>query len=118
MTFSNASDETRFFDHRPFFLVAAQSELKLETVAERASEYDRNIDGQIVDAIYLLDRGWIVNFGDGEGSVKFGTPNESSVQGWVAREIPAGEVLFDFFVWLSAVMPRFLRLGSPIRRYL
>ncbi len=117
MISSNPGDTTRFVDHRPYFLVAAGSELKLETVAERVRAFDLATEGQIVDAVYLLDRGWVVNFGDGQGALQFVT-SAGSVQAWVYREVPAGEVLFDFFVWLSAVMPRFVRLGSPIGKYL
>lgn len=117
MIASNPGDITRFVDHRPYFLVAARSELKLETVAERVRAFDLATEGQIVDAVYLLDRGWVVNFGDGQGAFQFVT-SAGSVQAWVQREVPPGEVLFDFFVWLSAVMPRFVRLGSPIGKYL
>lgn len=117
MNASSPGDITRFVDHRPYFLVAAESTLKLETVAERVRAFDLATEGQIVDAVYLLDRGWVVNFGDGQGAFQFQT-SAGSVQAWVQREIPPGEVLFDFFVWLSAVMPRFLRLGSPIGKYL
>jgi hypothetical protein len=114
---SNPGDTTRFVDHRPYFLVAAGSELRLETVAERVRAFDLATDGQIVDAVYLLDRGWVVNFGDGQGAFQFVT-SVGSMAAWVQREVPAGEVLFDFFVWLSTVMPRFVRLGSPIGKYL
>jgi hypothetical protein len=118
MLSSTPSDRSRFVDHRPYFLVAAESELKLETVAERVRASDLDTEGQIVDAVYLLDRGWIVNFGDGQGSFQFVTPANQSVQAWVTRAIEPGEVLFDFFVWLSAAMPRLLRLRSPLMKYL
>jgi Domain of unknown function (DUF6602) len=118
MIMSNPSDRSRFVDHRPYFLVAAESELKLDTVAERVRAFDLDTGGQIVDAIYLLDRGWVVNFGDGQGGFQFVTPAGGSVQAWVTRAIEPGEVLFDFFVWLSAVLPRLLRLSSPLMKYL
>lgn len=114
---SYPSDATRFVDHRPYFLVAAKSEMTLETVAKKVRAFDLGVEGQVVDAVYLLDRGWVVNFGDGMGGLQFLT-EAGSVQAWVPREVPAGEVLFDFFVWLSAVMPRFVRLGTPVRKYL
>jgi hypothetical protein len=115
---SNASDLPRFYDHRPYFILAAESQLTIETVAERARQIDLETDGQIADAIYLLDRGWVVNFGDGAGSFQFLMPGGASAQAWVAKEIPSGEVLFDFFVWLSAVMPRLHRFVSPYLKYL
>ena len=115
---ANQSDISRFYDHRPYFILAAESQLKLSTVAARLRKIDLETDGQIVDAVYLLDQGWVTNFGDGNGSFQFRAGTGESLQAWIEREIPAGEVLFDFFVWISAVMPRMTRLQSPFLKYL
>lgn len=45
MIMSNPSDRSRFVDHRPYFLVAAESELKLDTVAERVRAFDLDTGG-------------------------------------------------------------------------
>jgi hypothetical protein len=112
------SDKPRFYEHRPYFAIAAESELKLETVGERLAKADVKTEGQILDAIYCLDRGWVINCGDGRGAFQFRSPDGTSHPGWVIREIPPEEVLFDFFVWLSIVMPRVFRAASPFLRYL
>lgn len=115
---ASPGDISRFYDHRPYFVLAAESQLSLATVAERVRKLDLETEGQIADAVYLLDRGWVTNFGDGKGTFQFRTDAGQSVQAWVEREIPPGQVLFDFFVWLSAVMPRHLRFVTPFQKYL
>lgn len=115
---ANQSDVSRFYDHRPYFLIAAESQLSLGTVAEKLREADEETHGQILDAVYLLDRGWIANFADGTGALRMQSDDGRSHGGWQVAEIPAGEVLFDFFVWLSVVMPRIIRTSSPFLKYL
>jgi hypothetical protein len=94
---STPSDVARFYDRRPCFLIAFESQLKPETIATKIHAFGQAHPGEpILDAVYVLDRGWVVDFGDGQGAFKFGAPGEEPATGWVAQEIPEGEVLFDF----------------------
>jgi hypothetical protein len=116
---STPSDIARFYDRRPYFLIAFESQLKPETIATKIHALGQEHPGTpTLDAVYVLDRGWVVDFGDGQGAFKFGEPDAEPATGWVWQEIPEGEVLFDFFVWLSIVMPRFVRFEPILIPYL
>jgi len=96
---SNPSDLERYCKIPPYFLVAFTSQLKLITSVERIKdflaqkEYDVNEVNRVLDAVFVLDRGWVINFGDGQGGFKFITPEEKSAEGWIARD--SGTVLFE-----------------------
>jgi hypothetical protein len=114
---TNPEDERRFLARRPYFLLAFESQLTLDRLAAKITEaVAEHPDTGIFDAVFCLDRGWIINFGNGEGAFKF-IVDGHSVPGWVRRDIPEGEILFDFLVWLSAVMPRIVRFESPYSLY-
>ena len=116
ITHAAPSDLSRFYEHRPYFLVAFESQLTTETVATKVVEYEQAHGSSAFDALFLLDRGWAVNFGDGQGAFRFGEPGGEPQAGWVRQE--PDEVLFDFFVWLSAVMPKIIRFQPIIQLYL
>lgn len=113
---ASPSDIPRFYDRRPFFLIAFESQLKLETVAERVGSYEAENGVTAFDALFLLDRGWAINFGDGKGAFRFAEPGKGPLTGWVVQEVE--EVLFDLLVWISSVMPRFVRFEAILRQYL
>jgi len=58
---------------------------------------------QMLDAVFVLGRGWTINFGDGCGSFKFTNMQGHDMTGWITKETP--NVLFDLMGWLSCVMP-------------
>jgi hypothetical protein len=85
----------------PFFLVAFESQLTLETVAQRAHP---------IDAVFLLDRGVALR------SIAGGWPmlsDERVVEGGWVREAQPDEVLGVLLAWLSLVMPRYEFQVSP-----
>ena len=116
MIHASPSDVARFYNHRPYFLMAFESQLTIATVAERVAEYASEHSVTVFDAVFLLDRGWAIDFGDGQGAFRFGEPGAAPAAGWVWQE--PTEVLFDFLVWLSAVMPKIVRFGPIIQLYL
>jgi hypothetical protein len=110
------SDIARFYDGRPYFLVALESQLTAGTVLEKVIEFESEHGAPTFDGVFLLGRGWAINFGDGEGAFRFGQPGGDSLAGWVLQEVD--EVLFDFLVWLSAVIPRIVRFRPIMQLYL
>jgi hypothetical protein len=122
MVRSNPSDLHRFYDRRPWFLFAFESQLSLETIHERIVEFQKaETAGEMEfgDAVFVLGRGNVINFGDGQGALTFRSPPEQSapsVPGWV--RVDSTQVLIDFFGWLSAVMPRILRFDPILTQYL
>ena len=118
LTCTNPSDEERFYTCPPWFLFAYESQLSLSTIRERAELKAQEVSTPIglVDGIFVLDRGWAINCGDGQGSFKFGVHGVGSVPGWNSKE--SDSVLFDFLGWLHAVMPRTVRFQSILVPYL
>lgn len=117
----NVSDRDRFYTSPPYFLVAIESKVALEAVATQLAEkghygvagYPGGIDGA-----FFLDRGWVIDFGDGAGSLQFRRPTGESIPGWVVHGSPS--VLFDLLGWLLSVMVmlRIIRFEPVLPRYL
>ncbi len=78
--------------------MAFESQLIPDTVLEKVAAFEDVHGGPTFDAMFLLDRGWLINFGDGQGAFRFGQPDGDSTAGWVVQEVE--EVLFDFLVSL------------------
>jgi hypothetical protein len=119
---SNDSDMKRFIEKRPYFLFAFESQLTIETIAEKVTEYNTlncpNIWQQI-DAIFLLDRGSLINCGDGKGSLQLRDTQGKSIPGYTM--IPINQypnVLFDFVTWLSMVVKKFTLHENILSYYL
>jgi hypothetical protein len=116
---SNKSDAERFYSCPPYFLVAFESELSLPSIVSKIKAANPNISEKpyrSIDAIFVLDRGRAINFGDGSGTFR-GIDNAGhSAKGWHGGD--SHTVLFDFLGWLSAVMPIVLWFRPIITSYL
>ena len=119
---STESDTKRFIEKRPYFLFAFESQLTLNTVYEKVSEFSANNCPNIwqqIDGIFLLDRGSIINFGDGKGSFQFRDPEGISKPGIIRRPLEAEpNLLFSFVAWISAVIERFTIYDNILTSYL
>jgi hypothetical protein len=65
-------DVKRFYRSPPYFLFAYESQLSIETIGERvsgANECERGRVGEGIDGVFVLDRGYVLNFGYGSGAV-------------------------------------------------
>ena len=71
---------------------------------------------RLLDAVFVLGRGWIINFGDGKGSFQFRTPKGESIEGWAWKD--SDSVLFGLLGWLSIVMPRMIRFEPILPGYI
>lgn len=119
ITITNNSDFKRYYEHPPFFLFCYESQLSLTTIKRLIEEFvmEKSIDNfKVIDGIFVLGKGWIINFGDGEGSFQFGTPDGNVFTDWVVKD--SNSVLFDFFTYLSATMPKTIRFEPIIVNYL
>lgn len=114
LTKSNESDIARYHRCPPYFLFAIESQLTIEKVADIVEKAAAE-DGPILDAIFPIDRGYAIDFGDGQGAFK-ATSGGQSAQGW--GWLDEGRTLFTMFAWLSAVMPRIVRFEPILPRYL
>jgi len=119
MICANPSDIKRFYECPPWFLVAFESQLTLPNILTEIDRFAIRAkvrSGKLVDAVFILDRGWLINFGDGEGSLQFRTPEGKSTVGWMWKE--SDSVLFDLLGWLSIVIPRMVRFEPILARYI
>ena len=116
---ANDSDLARYYKCPHYFLVAFESQLNLETILKKIIDFiNKNnvLENKLLDGVFLLYDGWIINFGDGKGSFSFKTTDNKVLESWVAQK--PNSVLFDFLGWLSAVMPRFVRYEPILPKYL
>lgn len=107
---ANPSDLARFYKCPPWFLVSLESQLTLSRIETEIVEFENQNpvrSNRIADAVFVLGRGWVINFADGKGSFQFRTPEGISLGGWLRQN--SNSVLFDLLGWLSAVMPRMIR---------
>lgn len=115
----NEADRDRFYTSPAYFLFAFESKLSPEAVANILSafgHYGEPTYAGGVDGAFLLDRGWVIDFGNGVGALQFRRPTGESVPGWVFQE--SSSVLFDFLGWLSSVMLRTIRFQPILPNYL
>ena len=116
---ANSSDLERFYKCPPWFLVAFESQLTLSRIQTEIEEFEIENPvetNKLVDAVFVLGQGWLINFGDGEGSFQFKTPEGISLEGWHWKN--SDLVLFDLLGWLSAVMPRIIRFEPILPKYI
>jgi len=122
MICSNPSDIERFYKCPPYFLLAFESQLKLTTVFEKVGSFleqkgfGKSKINTVLDAIFILNQGCVINFGDGMGVYKMLNDQNEPVAGWVWAN--SDKVLFNFMGWLSAVMPRIIRFSPILPCYL
>lgn len=119
MRMAKPSDIARFHERRPWFLFAYESQLTLETIAERLIRAAESLGpkGDLqVDAVFVLDRGSVINLGDGNGSFGVVKEDGSRRSGWIIH--PSDQALYSLISWLSIVMPRVHRLTPILPEYL
>jgi hypothetical protein len=119
MVHSTPSDFKRYYEHPPFFLFCYESQLSLETIKKNIDAFitENSIDNlKIVDAVFVLGKGSIINFGDGQGMFQFKMPDGKIATDWVIKN--SESVLFDFFGYLSVTMPKTLRFEPILANYL
>jgi len=116
---SNASDINRFYKCPPWFLLSFESQLTFPAIRESIMEFmEHNViaDNRLVDGVFVLNRGWLINFGDGKGSFQFRTPKGESLKGWIWQ--PSDLVISDLLGWLSVVMPKMIRYAPILPQYI
>jgi hypothetical protein len=117
------SDAKRFYASAPYFCLALETKIAptkiLEILQSTPDVPSPEPDGPrlpALDALFTLDKGVYINFGDGEGSFAFAKPDGSFYSGWVY--LGDQEPLVHLFTWLHAVMPRVNRFSSIATPYL
>jgi hypothetical protein len=101
-------DIERFYRSPPYFLFAYESQLSIDTIGERvsaANEHERGRAGEGIDGVFVLDRGYVLNFGYGKGAFVAQADDGERLLGYYHDD---KEPLLMLFRWLS------LSLAIPI----
>lgn len=64
--------DNRYVRCPPYFIVALESRLTLETIGTRVLAHQQRhglASGELVDSIFILSRGWVIDFGEGDEKV-------------------------------------------------
>lgn len=117
--FTNEEDAQRFYDRRAYFLYSFDTKMDIQTLIDRLNELQINLDiSQQIDAIFMHDKGVIVNFGSGRGAFQRRNGEAALSTGYVyiARE---DMVTYWLVAWLMAIMPQGMTtMISPVINYL
>ncbi len=109
----------RFYRTPPYFLLALESQLSLDTVWRTLSSqghYGQSGTPRQIDAVFILGKGGVIDCGLGDGTFGFADANGEKLKGWV--KIPADNVLFNLLAWLTIAMPRELRYEPILAKYM
>ena len=109
----------RFVDKRPYFIFCYESQLTLETVHKKVLEYNSQNGLTLkeqIDGIFLMDRGCIINMGNGKGSFRQAAANGNFLSGIVANN--DDKVLPGFMRWMNWVVKQFETRVPVLHHYL
>jgi hypothetical protein len=113
-----AEDWSRYLLRRPFFAFAYEDTRTLGVVQQNVEEWVRANsvpEEEQIDAIFILNKGVIVNLGSGSGVVEMKDTNGDLVSGFARAETLA--VFSQLITWLSQVCPSFAALHPILLRY-
>lgn len=112
-------DQKRFYDKRAFFVFAFDSSISVEKIIEKLTfaYRDKEIVEQI-DAIFLLNRGAIINFGEGTGSYQFLKKETRTPYTGFVQTCTDQHVIKNFLTWLITTIPRMTYFTHPLIHYL
>jgi len=114
-TYAKMEDIPYFVDRIPYIVLAFSSQLKLDSVQRKFSEKLSNVSlERQPDAIFILNRGAILNFREGKGKVW--RSNGRPISGLTAA-YTGDRTLFEFLRYIYTYAPRFHRMMSPLVHY-
>jgi hypothetical protein len=117
--FAAPADLQRYYKWPPWFLFAFESQLSLNKIGTTIVDFvkARGLSPvRVVDAVFVLDRGYMINLGDGQGGFAWRSPAGEWLTGWQWSE--EKDVLFNLLGWISVVMPRMTQPAPILTRYL
>lgn len=116
---SNKADLERFYESPPWFLVAYESERAVESIADTlgaAAGGEGRWDNSLPDGVFVLGKGYVINLGNGEGSLKGTTEDGGLAKGFAYLETEA--VLVSLLAFLSITMPHRVYRSPILPHYL
>jgi hypothetical protein len=114
----NPDDVDRYLVRRPFFAFAYEDDRSLKTVQRNVEEWIRENhvpSTELIDAIFVLNKGIVVNLGGCGGAINIKDKNADSLSGFVRKSTP--NIFSQLMSWLSKVCPRFVSLDPILLSY-
>ena len=121
MTFGTPEDKQRFIFRRPYFAFFYESKITLNRINQTLQHWDataREIDRPAIDAVFILDRGPIIHFGNADGHLKMRLPDGTIGRGYQLQSNDEYGVLPILLLWLFTSIPRTQMWTPPIVSYL
>jgi len=113
--YMSIEDAKYFVTRIPYLVVAVDSQLTLETIAQKLKDsYEENKLEEQPDVIFVLDRGFIINFHEGKGTTWVLETGEKFV-GFCAVE-SADKTLFELMRYIHS-LPKIEKMTHPIKNY-
>jgi hypothetical protein len=111
-------DRDRYLVRRPFFAFAYDDSRSLRTVQKNVEEWvndNRVPDAEQIDAIFVLNKGIVVNLGASTGAIEITGKNADMLGGFARKD--TSSIFSQLMVWLSLVCPSFTSLDPILLRY-
>ena len=121
LIYGTDQDNKRFVYRRPYFAFFYESKVSLNTMCQALEQWDkevREVDYPTIDAVFVLEGGSIINFGDGSGMLKLRLPDGTDGRGYISRSDARDKVLPTLLLWMFSSMPRIRMWRPPIVEYL
>jgi hypothetical protein len=114
----SAEDIQRYYRNPPFFLFAYESAVSIETITERviaASRPNAGRHGESIDGIFVLDRGYVLNFGNGGSAFVAQGPTGDRLAGYYYED---KDPLLALMMWLPLALAMPLSQLPVLSQYL
>jgi hypothetical protein len=111
-------DWERYLVRRPFFAFAYEDSRNLRTVQRNVEEWvndNRVSSAEQIDAIFVLNKGIVVNLGASTGAIEITGKSADMLTGFVRKDTSA--IFSQLMLWLSLVCPSFTALDPILLRY-
>lgn len=109
----------RFYRTPPFFLLALESQLSLDSVWKTlvaSGHYGSPNTPRQIDAVFILGQGGLIDCGLGDGSFGLADATGKKLKGWAGTA--SDTVLFGLLAWLTIAMPREVRYEPILAKYM
>ncbi len=115
---TESEDTFRYLIRRPFFAFAYEETRTLRAVQNNIEEWVR--DNQVpaveqIDAVFVLNKGMILNLGPGTGAIQKKMTNGDLLSGFIRNDTRS--IFSHLILWLSKVCPSFTSLEPILLKY-
>jgi hypothetical protein len=114
----DSEDTFRFLIRRPFFAFAYEDSRPLSSLQKNIEEWmidNCAPDHEKIDAVFVLNKGIMVNLASGAGAIEAKDAKGNLVSGFARRETKA--IFSQLILWLSLVCPSFSSLNPILLKY-